>query len=123
MEGIHGTINVVDASESSTRYATTAEADGSTDDDHEASADADANDMDSHVKGIDLIVEEVGEDMLNATIRGGASWKTCCRPRPTLRGDVLITAFAELPEPRPDTTHVDEALTNVLQNCEGMRKF
>jgi len=41
----------------------------------------------------------------------------------TLRGDVLITAFAELPEPRPDTTHVDEALTNVLQNCEGMRKF
>jgi len=55
MEGIHGTINVVDASESSTRYATTAEADGSTDDDHEASADADVNDTDSHVKGLVLL--------------------------------------------------------------------
>jgi len=97
MEAIHGKIDVVDASESSTRYATTAEVDGSIDDGHEASADADVNDADSRVEGIGFIVEEVG--------------------------DVLNTAFAELPEPRPDTTHVDEALTNVLQNCEGMRKF
>jgi len=47
MEAIHGTIDVVDASESSTRYATTA--------DHEASVDADVNDTDSHVKGLVLL--------------------------------------------------------------------